>query len=116
MPATEITERVEPFVHALRTRHLDTQILLVENPTYQDSFLVTTRYSQNLDRRVALRAAYERLVSAGVKGIHYLTGESLLGGDGEATVDGTHPTDLGFVRQTDVLEKAIAPLLDRQNH
>jgi hypothetical protein len=36
-------------------------------------------------------------------------GESLLGSDGEATVDGTHPTDLGFDRMAD----AFAPVLRR---
>ena len=33
----------------------------------------------------------------------------LLGNDDEATVDGTHPTDLGFLRMADVM----APVLRR---
>ena len=40
-----------------------------------------------------------------------LGGEDLIGADSEATVDGSHPTDLGFVRQADVMEKALRPLL-----
>ena len=36
---------------------------------------------------------------------------TLLGADGEDTVDGSHPTDLGFVRQADAMEKILAPLV-----
>jgi lysophospholipase L1-like esterase len=30
-----------------------------------------------------------------------------LGSDGEATVDGTHPTDLGFMRMADAIEPTL---------
>jgi lysophospholipase L1-like esterase len=39
--------------------------------------------------------------------LHYVPGESLLGEDGEATVDGTHPTDVGFLRIADALEPVL---------
>lgn len=41
--------------------------------------------------------------------IFFVPGESLLGEDGEATVDGTHPTDLGFLR----MAEAISPSLKK---
>ena len=62
----------------------------------------------------ALRAEFEKLQKEGVKGLHYLSGDGLLGDDGEATVDGSHPTDLGFVRQADAMEKALRPLLPKK--
>jgi hypothetical protein len=34
-------------------------------------------------------------------------GDALLGRDGDDTVDGTHPTDLGFLRMADALEPAV---------
>ena len=34
----------------------------------------------------------------------YVFGEDLLGDDGEGTVDGVHPTDVGFLRMSDVLQ------------
>jgi hypothetical protein len=40
-----------------------------------------------------------------------LRGADLLGDDNEGTVDSSHPTDLGFVRQADAFEKALRPLL-----
>ncbi len=111
MVAAEITERVEPFVRALRARHPETPILMVEDRTYANAFLVTPQRAQNTTRRAAYRAAYERLIAAGVARLGYLEGEKLLGDDGEATVDSSHPTDLGFMRQAAALEAALRPLL-----
>jgi len=41
----------------------------------------------------------------------YLKGADLLGDDGEGTVDSSHPTDLGFMRQADALARVLGPLL-----
>jgi hypothetical protein len=37
-----------------------------------------------------------------------------LGDDGDGTVDGTHPTDLGFLRMSEVIGKALKPVLAAQ--
>jgi lysophospholipase L1-like esterase len=113
MTAAELSERVEPFVRILRQAHPATPILLVEDRTYANAFILPGTRARNDSSRGAHKAAYERLVAAGVTGLHYLAGEDLLGDDGEATVDGSHPTDLGFVRQADALEKALRPLFGR---
>lgn len=34
-----------------------------------------------------------------------------LGYDGEGTIDGSHPTDLGFARQAAEMERALPPIL-----
>src|SRR5262245_32986317 len=86
-------------------------------PQLQDSFLVASKRQLNADSRAALRGVYERLTGAGTRHLHYLAGEDLLADDGEGTVDSSHPTDLGFMRQAVAFEKALRPLLaatDRQ--
>jgi lysophospholipase L1-like esterase len=44
-----------------------------------------------------------------MKGLHLVRGDDLIGPDGEGTVDGCHPTDLGMMRQAE----ALAPVLKR---
>jgi|GEM_PF-3744950 len=44
----------------------------------------------------ALGAAVGRLIAAGILALHVAPGKPLMGDDGEATVDGSHPTGLGF--------------------
>jgi len=112
--ANEIRERVEPLVRKLRAAHPETPIVLVEDRTLQDAFLVSGRMENyHLKDRAELKAAYERLQKGGVAGLSYIEGADLLGSDGEGTVDGSHPSDLGFMRQAEIFSRTLAPLLPK---
>lgn len=107
----EVAERTEPLVKILRKARPDTPILLAEDRTYPNGILDRPRRERNEGNRAALKAAYERLQQAGFKNIHYLTGAQLLGDDGEATVDNSHPSDLGSMRLADAFESVLRPVL-----
>lgn len=113
MGAAEATERVEPFVATLRRAHPDTPILLVEDRSYTDAFLVESKRQRNQQSRAALQAAWDRLKNAGTPNLHYLAGDKLLNEDGEGTVDSSHPTDLGFVQQADAFEGVLRSILGK---
>jgi len=104
-----IAERFEQFVRTLREAHPVTPIVLVENIEYTDGDLVLARKTRFNDANTKLQEIYKRLVKAGERKLFYVPTAKLLGSDGEATVDGTHPTDLGFMRMAD----AIEPILRR---
>jgi len=108
----EVAERVEPFVIALRAARPDTPIVLMENIAYQAGTFLPAPRAAYTDKNSVLRAAYERLLAAGVPGLTYVPGEGLLGTDGEATVDGTHPTDLGFMRMAEALAPVLRKILE----
>jgi len=113
MNGAMVAERVEPFVRVLRDAHPGAPILLVEDRSYSDALFLAPRREANERNRAALRQALLRLQAAGVEGIHYLPGNGLLGDDEDnlATVDGSHPTDLGFMRQADAFCEALRPIL-----
>jgi len=111
--AALVSERTGSAVAIVRKAHPDAPIVLVEDRTYADAFLIPGRQTRNDSSRAALRTEFEKLLAAGDKNLHYLPGTELLGTDGEDTVDGSHPTDLGFVRQADVMEKLLAKILTR---
>ena len=116
MVAGEIKERVEPCVKKLRAAHPSTPIVLVEDRTMQDSFLIAGRMEwYHLKDRAELKAAYDRLQNDGVKNLFYIPGAHLLGDDGEGSTDGSHPNDLGFMRQAEIFAKVLKPLLVRAN-
>lgn len=106
-----VAARTAPLVKQLRKKHANTPILLVEDRSYPDGFLLAGRRNHNARLRGALRKAFRELSTEGVPGLHLLAGESLLGRDGDATVDGSHPTDLGFTRQAAAFERMLRPLL-----
>jgi hypothetical protein len=43
----------------------------------------------------------------GVKDLHFLPSQGMLGDDDEGTVDGCHPNDLGMMRQADAFVKSL---------
>lgn len=111
MAADVVAERMEKFVRILRGARPATPILLVENIVYQNGYAVTARYERYTKANATLRGIYDALVAEGMKGLHYLRGDDLLGDDGEGTVDGTHPTDVGFMRMAEVIGAAVKPLI-----
>ena len=111
--ADEVAARVEPFVNIVRKAHPDTPIILAEGVIYNDAFLVEKRRLRNTESRKALRAAYENLLNSGTRNLYYQIAEGQLGFDGEGTVDGTHPTDLGFFRQADAYQLLLESILQR---
>ncbi len=111
MNAVMVQERTEPFVKALRAARPNVPIVLVENIVYQASYFLPEMREAYRGKNQALRAAYERLVSAGVGNLHYVPCDTFLGEDGEATVDGTHCTDLGFQRFAEALEPFFRRIL-----
>ncbi len=111
MNAAEVAARTEPLVRTLRKAHPTTPMLLVEDRSYSDSFLVSSKRQRNESSRKAFLAAYDRLTADGITGLTYLEGKHLLGDDGDATVDSSHPTDLGFVRMADAFEPVLRKML-----
>ena len=103
--------RIGPVVKILREARPDTPILLVEDRTYSNAFLVKSAADRNAGNRAALKAAFDEMTKRGVKNLHYLEGAKLLGKDGEDTVDGSHPTDLGFLRQAEAFRDPIGEIL-----
>jgi len=111
MNAAQVKERAVPFVKILREARPETPIVLVENITYQDGRLVPERRESAESKNAALKAAYKDLLATDMPKLFYMPGDGLLGYDGEATVDGTHPTDLGFMRMADAMEPVLRQAL-----
>ncbi len=107
-----VTERCVPLVRQLRKARPNTPIVLVEDRRFANSWLIPAKAKFHDDNQAALRKAYEELKAAGVTQLHYLAGDLLLGDDTEGTTDGSHPNDLGFMRQADALEPVLRQALD----
>lgn len=107
----EVAERAAPLVRQLRAARPETPIVLVEDRTYPNAWIMLDKQARHAGSRKALRAAFEQLTAAGVTRLSYLDGEKLLGDDREDTTDGSHPSDLGFQRQADALEPVLRAAL-----
>jgi len=111
MNGSMVNARAEPLVRQIRATRPDTPIMLVEDRSFPSTSFVPDRVEHHRASRAALREAYERLQRDGIENIHYVEGEMLLGDDGEATVDGSRPSDLGMVRYADALTPVIRTII-----
>ncbi len=111
MTSDEVAQRAEPLVRQLRAARPQTPILLVEDRTYTNAAFRQSSRQRHVGSRAALRKAYQALLAAGVEKLSYLEGEGLLGADGEAATDGSHPSDLGMVRYADAYEPVLRRIL-----
>jgi hypothetical protein len=107
MTAKDIVANAEKCVGIIRASHPKTPILLVEDRNYADNFLNASRRERNETNHQAMRDVYARMKREKVAELHYLKADTLLAADGEDTIDGSHPTDLGFLRQARAFEKAL---------
>ena len=103
----QVAERTFEFVKRLRERHPHVPILLIESITRQIGNY-NLQWKQRLaDQNINFRKEYERLLAAGYKNLYYLPTDHLIGDDYEGTVDGTHPTDVGFERMVQIIQPKI---------
>ena len=107
-----IDERAEKFFRILRDAHPDVPVVFIELPTYPRAAFHTKGWVSMQERSNAQRRIYEKMKAQGEKKLFYIKSEGMLGDDGEATVDGTHFSDLGMMRYVDhvlpTLKKALA--------
>jgi len=103
MQAAEIRERVIPLVETIRKKHPVTAIVLVEGPIYEKAFFDNTLMSAVHEKNQALHDMYLQMIKSGKQKIYYIDHQFSNDSDHEGTVDGTHFTDLGFMRFADYL-------------
>ena len=106
-----IRERLAPFVRILRKAHPATPIVVMENIHYTSHTLLTARRTAYEGKNRAAREVCSALQDEGVTRLTLVPGDILLGSDLEGTVDGTHATDLGFMRMAEAIVPFIRPLI-----
>lgn len=109
----QMNERAEKFYSIIRKKHPDTPILFIEDPIFPHSPFDAKIAKEVKDKNETINTIFQALKNRGEKNIYFLSSKDIIGHDGEATVDGIHFTDLGFMRYSEVLYPMITTLLSR---
>jgi len=108
----EISTTLPQFIHIYRERHPDVPIVVVSKILFAGE----RYYDEMLNLHEGRKRVQEETVmwrrKDGDVNLHFVDGSNLLGEAAEeCTVDGVHPTDLGFWRMAKSLEPVISKLL-----
>ena len=97
----------ERFYQIVREAQPELPIVMVSMPDYDRD------PAANGARRAVIVRTYARALEKGDRNVYYVDGQSLFGSSDRdmCTVDGCHPTDLGFLRMADRLEPVLRQIL-----
>ena len=107
MGPADVRQKCVPLVKLLRAARPQTPIVLVEDRRYTNAWLRPEKDKFHTENHAALREAFAALQKEGVQQLYYLPGDALLGDDNEGSTDGSHPSDLGFWRQSAAFEPVL---------
>jgi hypothetical protein len=112
-PSPEHMEKTLPeFIRIYRDVHPDVPILVLSKIRYARELFDDALLEKRLRMQRFQRETVERLNRQGDRNIYFYDGSGLLGANfHECTVDGVHPTDLGFMRMADGLTPVLQKLL-----
>ncbi|RKN85584.1 SGNH/GDSL hydrolase family protein [Paenibacillus ginsengarvi] len=113
----ELMKRTLPeFIRIYREVHPDVPILVLSKIQFARERFEPELLQKRLDMKMVEMETVDMYRSQGDENIHFFDGTALLGTDSydECTVDGVHPTDLGFLRMADTLTPVLHELLHRE--
>jgi len=113
-----IRNNLPKLIRQIRTCKPNIPILLIESIQREYSYFKTSdsttfgSFAFIKCQNQALMRVYQKAVADSVTNLYYLESSSLLGNDHEATVDGTHLSDLGLQRIANAVEEKIEAILN----
>ena len=93
----------ERLYRKIRAKHPDLPILLISKPD------ILWKEDDADARRAVIRATYEKALSEGDRNVAFLDGARFFAGPmaDDYTVDGSHPTDAGFMRMAQMIGEEL---------
>lgn len=98
----QMQDSMATFCGIIRQARPQTPMLFVEQPMYTNAVFDRKTYNDIVRKNEVFDSIYAE-ISKKDKNVRLLKSTDIIGHDGEATVDGTHFTDLGMMRYAEIL-------------
>ncbi len=107
-------ETLPKFIEIFRKKQKQVPILVISRISYSLDIFYPETLKERVERNNFQKYLVDSLRAKGDSALFFCDGSTLLGEDfHECTVDGIHPTDLGFSRIADKLYRVIKEILDK---
>jgi len=110
----QMHEKMERFYSIIREKQPSTPILFVEDPRFPAGAYSLSMRAEVEKKNAVFREIFEKIKKNDRK-VRFVSSEKMIGNDNEATVDGIHFTDLGFLRYADYLTPIVRGELGIKN-
>ena len=109
-----IEERTLPFIRTIRKAHPDIPLIFI-GTVYRESRNFNTRFQKSEQDKMDMAEKMMAKAMEEFDDVYYVTPKTLTGYDHETSVDGTHPSDLGYYRWAKAIEKPVIKILKKYN-
>jgi len=107
-----VADHLPEFMRILREGQPETPIVLLTAAPMNHEIFRKEAYKNRMDKKQVMREFVEAQRAAGDENIYFLDYEDILGKEWmDSTVDGCHPTDLGFLYMADGLQPVIEKII-----
>ena len=110
--AKEIRERLEPFIKTITEAHPDKPFIFLQTHMREDTLFDEKWLSFNLERRATVRELMPQMAKK-YKNVYFLDAENVTSDDYDGTIDGAHPSDLGFTQFINKYQKRVQKILKK---
>lgn len=113
-PSPEHLEKTHSYVfNTIRKTHPDIPVIMISRPDYHNILKKDTEKRYNI-----IKDTFDTAVANGDKNVYLIDGRTFLKDfpDAEGSVDGCHPTDLGFYFMGKKIGDVIGEILSRSNN
>ena len=111
----DMKNNLEPFIDTFRKRYPTTNILVMSKPPFSNFVFSKKAVDHRAFYFNFQKGVVEKRKQNGDKNIYFYDGNNIFGKKDilECSVDGTHPTDLGFYKMANSLQPVIRKLITK---
>ncbi|WP_256010163.1 SGNH/GDSL hydrolase family protein [Desertivirga xinjiangensis] len=108
-----IKERTAYLVNTIRKKQPGKPIIVMQSVVRESGYWDKVLGQQVKNQNINIQQEVLALLQKDVKDLYFITSENMLGTDHEGTVDGVHPSDLGYDRMVRYLQPLITEVLSK---
>ncbi|MCG6185779.1 SGNH/GDSL hydrolase family protein [Maribellus maritimus] len=105
-----MNEKYVRFYETIRKKNQEVPIIMIENILYPYMYFDQNVHKLILEKNETLKQIFKEQKAKGDKNVFYVKADDLIGDSQEATVDGVHLTDLGFMN----IARELYPVLKKR--
>jgi lysophospholipase L1-like esterase len=108
-------ECTQHLLDTIQAQHPRTPVILLEHTATRHALTTDKDWEASTSRNRVMEKVFKDNYSKWSGRLFYIKRDHLLGSDGDATIDGLHPTDAGFLRMVDIITPVISNALFKNN-
>lgn len=110
--AATIEARTLPFIERISKAHPDIPLIFIST-VYRENRNFSLKNEQYEQEKMDMAEKVMSVAASRFENVYFVNPETLTGNDHETSVDGVHPSDMGYSRWAETIEKPVLKILKR---